>query len=109
MSRTTLTHCPYCSLQYGMHVTAGDRPATLVPADFPTTKGGPCAKGSSSTELLDRPERLVRPLVRVTPGDRSSPLVEGPGTTPTADWSTRSSAPRPDTAGTPSAAAVAGR
>src|SRR5919112_1492276 len=63
-TRTTLTHCPYCSLQCGMNVTAGDRPATLVPAEFPTNKGGLCSKGWSSTELLDHPERLLRPLVR---------------------------------------------
>jgi assimilatory nitrate reductase catalytic subunit len=59
-----------------MDVTAGDRPATLVPADFPTNKGGLCSKGWSSVELLDHPERLLRPLVRSTPGDRTSPLVE---------------------------------
>ena len=75
-SRTTETHCPYCSLQCGMAVTAGDRPATLVPLDFPTNRGGLCSKGWSSTELLDHPERLLRPLVRATPGDRTSPLVE---------------------------------
>ncbi|MGY1754526.1 molybdopterin oxidoreductase family protein [Blastococcus sp. SYSU D01042] len=74
--RTTATHCPYCSLQCGMAVTAGDRPATLVPLDFPTNRGGLCSKGWSSTELLDHPERLLRPLVRAVPGDRSSPLVE---------------------------------
>src|SRR3978361_2326468 len=75
-TRTTRTHCPYCSLQCGMEVTAGARPATLVPADFPTNKGGLCSKGWSSTELLDHPERLLRPLVRATPGDRTSPRVE---------------------------------
>src|SRR3954454_19983501 len=75
-SRTTDTHCPYCSLQCGMKVTAGDRPATLVPADFPTNRGGLCSKRWSSTEVLVKPERLLRPLVRATPGDRSSPLVE---------------------------------
>ncbi|NYJ07971.1 molybdopterin oxidoreductase family protein [Petropleomorpha daqingensis] len=74
--RTTATHCPYCSLQCGMHLTAGDRPATLVPADFPTNRGGLCSKGWSATELLDHPERLLRPLVRAVPGDRTSPLVE---------------------------------
>lgn len=74
--RTTNTHCPYCSLQCGMAVTAGDRPATLVPLDFPTNRGGLCSKGWSSTELLDHPERLLRPLVRAVPGDRTSPLVE---------------------------------
>ena len=75
-SRTTDTHCPYCSLQCGMAVTAGDRPATLVPLDFPTNRGGLCSKGWSSAELLDHPERLTRPLVRAVPGDRTSPLVE---------------------------------
>jgi assimilatory nitrate reductase catalytic subunit len=59
-----------------MAVTAGDRPATLVPLDFPTNRGGLCAKGWSAPELLDHPERLTRPLVRAVPGDRTSPLVE---------------------------------
>src|SRR4051812_5858476 len=59
-----------------MAVTAGARPPTLVPLDFPTNRGGLCSKGWTSTELLDHPERLLRPLVRATPGDRSSPLVE---------------------------------
>ncbi|WP_243737790.1 molybdopterin oxidoreductase family protein [Blastococcus xanthinilyticus] len=76
VSRTTETHCPYCSLQCGMAVTAGARPATLVPLDFPTNRGGLCSKGWSSAELLDHPERLLRPLVRAVPGDRTSPLVE---------------------------------
>ncbi|MGY1706488.1 molybdopterin oxidoreductase family protein [Geodermatophilus sp. SYSU D00697] len=75
-TRTTRTHCPYCSLQCGVTMTAGDRPATLQPADFPTNRGGLCSKGWSAPELLDHPERLTRPLVRAVPGDRSSPLVE---------------------------------
>src|ERR671921_766451 len=57
-------------------MTAGDRPATLVPADFPTNRGGLCSKGWSAPELLDHPERLTRPLVRADPADRTSPLVE---------------------------------
>ncbi|WP_448639816.1 molybdopterin oxidoreductase family protein [Geodermatophilus sp. URMC 63] len=75
-TRTTATHCPYCSLQCGMAVTAGDRPPAVVPLDFPTNRGGLCAKGWSAPELLDHPERLTRPLVRAVPGDRTSPLVE---------------------------------
>ncbi|WP_237494236.1 molybdopterin oxidoreductase family protein [Modestobacter sp. L9-4] len=74
--RTTATHCPYCSLQCGVTMTAGERPPTLVPADFPVNRGGLCSKGWSAPELLDHPERLLRPLVRAVPGDRTSPLVE---------------------------------
>src|SRR5215218_9887514 len=75
IARTTLTHCPYCSLQCGMNVTAGDRPATLVPADFPTNKGGLCSKGWSSAELLDHPEHRTRPLVETTWDDALGRLV----------------------------------
>src|SRR6185312_6223471 len=39
----TPTHCPYCSLQCGISVVAGDRPAVLQPQpDFPTNRGGLC-------------------------------------------------------------------
>ena len=66
-----------------MNVTAGDRPATLVPAEFPTNKGGLCSKGWSSTDsLLDHPERLLRPLVRAPEGEDSP--CEARGMTPSA-------------------------
>ena len=72
---TTLTHCPYCSLQCGISLVAGDRPATLQPQeDFPTNRGGLCSKGWTATSLLDHPDRLLTPLVRTIPGDRSSAL-----------------------------------
>jgi assimilatory nitrate reductase catalytic subunit len=62
---TVPSHCPYCSLQCGIDITAGDRPATLQPqADFPTNRGGLCSKGWSATDLLDHPERLTSPLIR---------------------------------------------
>ncbi len=74
---TTATHCPYCALQCGIVLTAGDRPATLQPQeDWPTSRGGLCSKGWTSASLLDHPERLTRPLVRATAGDRRSPLRE---------------------------------
>ena len=67
MRTTTLTHCPYCSLQCGMAVEAGDRPATVQPReDWPSNRGGLCPKGWTSAELLDHPERLLTPLVRDT-------------------------------------------
>jgi assimilatory nitrate reductase catalytic subunit len=71
----TLTHCPYCSLQCGIRMVAGDRPATLEPQpDFPTNRGGLCSKGWNAATLLDHPQRLLTPLVRTVPGDRSSPF-----------------------------------
>ncbi|OBI80766.1 molybdopterin oxidoreductase family protein [Mycobacterium sp. 1245805.9] len=64
----TKTHCPYCSLQCGitLDVSAGpSKPPVLAPqGDFPTNRGGLCAKGWTAAELLGHPERLRRPLVR---------------------------------------------
>ena len=69
----TLTHCPYCSLQCGISLVAGDRPAVLEPQqDFPTNRGGLCSKGWTAASLLDHPQRLLTPLVRSRPGDRTS-------------------------------------
>ncbi len=54
-------------------MVAGDRPATLEPQqDFPTNRGGLCSKGWTAASLLDHPQRLLTPLVRTIPGDRSS-------------------------------------
>ena len=56
-------------------MVAGDRPATLEPQqDFPTNRGGLCSKGWNAASLLDHPQRLLTPLVRSVPGDRSSAL-----------------------------------
>jgi len=58
----TRTHCPYCSLQCGIVLTAGGRPATLRPQDdFPTNRGGLCSKGWNAATLLDHPQRLLQP------------------------------------------------
>ena len=75
----TLTHCPYCSLQCGISlgINAGTsaRRIDLQPLDdFPTNRGGLCSKGWTATELLDHPDRLLTPLVRMVPGDRTSPF-----------------------------------
>ncbi|GIG30767.1 molybdopterin oxidoreductase [Cellulomonas marina] len=59
-----------------MVLHAGDRPAELQPDEtFPVNRGGLCSKGWTAAELLDHPERLLAPLVRAVPGDRSSRLV----------------------------------
>ena len=54
-------------------MVAGNRPATLEPQlDFPTNRGGLCSKGWTAATLLDHPQRLLTPLVRAVPGDRTS-------------------------------------
>ena len=69
----TRTHCPYCSLQCGIVLTARTRPVTLQSQlDFPTNRGGLCSKGWNAATLLDHPQRLLHPLVRTVPGDRAS-------------------------------------
>src|SRR5882757_3101274 len=72
-SQMCATHCPYCSLQCGMHLHADTEDDTWVVAErkFPTNRGGLCQKGWTAAELLDRSDRLSTPLVRDT---RSSPL-----------------------------------
>jgi assimilatory nitrate reductase catalytic subunit len=59
------THCPYCSLQCGMHLESESNGAwNVTRRDFPTNRGGLCQKGWTSAELLDHPDRLLSPLVR---------------------------------------------
>ncbi|MEJ2869694.1 molybdopterin oxidoreductase family protein [Actinomycetospora sp. OC33-EN08] len=62
------THCPYCSLQCGMTITARPESAgggyAVAGANFPTNRGGLCEKGLSAAELLVHPDRLTTPLVR---------------------------------------------
>ncbi|WP_313888728.1 molybdopterin oxidoreductase family protein [Mycolicibacterium sp. CBMA 226] len=66
------THCPFCSLQCGMTLDRATVPMSVgAQEDFPTNRGGMCAKGWSSAELLEHPERLTQPLVR---DSREEPL-----------------------------------
>jgi len=81
--KTTLTpvatHCPYCSLQCGITLQAEppadedllERPVVTLAAqeDFPTNRGGLCAKGWTAADLLHHPERLTEPLVRDRGGE----------------------------------------
>lgn len=68
------THCPYCAMQCGISLTIGDGPPLLAPNDFPVNRGGLCAKGWTAADLLDHSDRLLSPLVRKDPADRTSPL-----------------------------------
>ncbi|MBV9353254.1 MAG: molybdopterin oxidoreductase family protein [Mycobacterium sp.] len=61
----TKTHCPYCSLQCGIELDVSGGSVVLTPQDdFPTNRGGLCAKGWTAAELLGHPDRLTTPLVR---------------------------------------------
>jgi len=61
-------------LQCGITLDVGDPqrdeprtargPKLAAQADFPTNRGGLCAKGWTAAELLEHPERLTQPLVR---------------------------------------------
>jgi assimilatory nitrate reductase catalytic subunit len=57
------THCPYCALQCGVRVTPG---AGVIGGDeeFPVNNGALCVKGWTAGELLNHPDRLLRPLKR---------------------------------------------
>jgi len=68
------THCPYCALQCGIALTVGKSSVHLAPTEFPVNRGGLCAKGWTAADLLDHPDRLMTPLVRKDPADRTSPL-----------------------------------
>ncbi|WP_374108667.1 molybdopterin oxidoreductase family protein [Microbacterium proteolyticum] len=61
------THCPYCALQCAMTVTH-EGSTTVAGRDFPTNRGGLCAKGWTSAELLASPQRLRMPLTRQSEG-----------------------------------------
>ena len=66
------THCPYCSLQCGLHLEpAAHSSWKIAERNFPTNRGGLCQKGWTSAELLSHPDRLLTPLVR---DSRSEPL-----------------------------------
>jgi assimilatory nitrate reductase catalytic subunit len=62
------THCPYCALQCGQALTptpGGRLPVTVAGRDFPTNRGGLCAKGWTSAEVLTVPDRLTSPQLRI--------------------------------------------
>jgi assimilatory nitrate reductase catalytic subunit len=64
-SRTVATHCPYCALQCGMHVSGTcHSPSVIGNARFPVNKGGLCIKGWAAGATLAHADRLLSPLVR---------------------------------------------
>jgi assimilatory nitrate reductase catalytic subunit len=59
--QATETHCPYCALQCGVVVAAGQVDGNK---NFPVNAGSLCVKGWTATEPLAHPERLTSPLAR---------------------------------------------
>jgi assimilatory nitrate reductase catalytic subunit len=66
---TTATHCPYCALQCGMHLSS-EHGAIAVHgnARFPVNRGGLCVKGWTAAATLAHADRLREPLVRGADG-----------------------------------------
>ncbi|TDX76022.1 assimilatory nitrate reductase (NADH) alpha subunit apoprotein [Rathayibacter sp. PhB151] len=66
----TDSHCPYCALQCAMTLTRVDdpTPVSIAGREFPTNRGGLCAKGWTAAELLASGQRLRAPLVRGSDG-----------------------------------------
>ncbi|ROQ56032.1 assimilatory nitrate reductase (NADH) alpha subunit apoprotein [Rathayibacter sp. PhB152] len=66
----TDSHCPYCALQCAMTLTRVDdpTPVSIAGREFPTNRGGLCAKGWTAAELLASGQRLRAPLMRGSDG-----------------------------------------
>ncbi len=73
MSEAIQSHCPYCSLQCGVHLVPRDDAGVDLTGreDFPVNRGGLCMKGANAAELISHPERLTTPLARAS---RLAPL-----------------------------------
>src|SRR3981081_1529322 len=72
----TKTHCPYCSLQCGITLEVSGSEIELTPqSDFPTNRGGLCAKCWTSAALLRHPDRLASPLIRDERGAQLRPVA----------------------------------
>jgi assimilatory nitrate reductase catalytic subunit len=70
--RVIETHCPYCALQCGMSLVGAPPALEVAARDFPTNRGGLCRKGWTAAELLDAPDRLRAPRMRVS---KDAPLL----------------------------------
>ena len=69
---STATHCPYCALQCGMHLSAAPIDPHKVDiagnAKWPVNAGGLCVKGWTAPATLEHVDRLRTPLVRSRSG-----------------------------------------
>lgn len=61
---TTLTHCPYCSMQCAMRIDHCGQSLKITPALSQEGGGGLCRKGWTAAETLSREGRVTSPLIR---------------------------------------------
>lgn len=66
--QTVATHCPYCALQCGTHLSRERAGVVVRPATFPVNNGGLCQKGWTAPSLLETADRIRDPMVRDVQG-----------------------------------------
>lgn len=62
------TICPYCGCGCGLylHVDGGNITGVSPVRNHPVNKGSLCVKGWNSFEFVQHPERLKKPLIRIS-------------------------------------------
>ena len=69
MQTETSTHCPYCALQCGIHLSGSHQQISVTGNErFPVNQGGLCIKGVTAAETIGHADRLLTPLARNTQG-----------------------------------------
>lgn len=78
MSRHVRSHCPYCSLNCGLHLTVADEQVVgFTPwKSSPLTSGSLCQKGTTAYQQVHHGDRLAEPLVRDENGFRPASWEE---------------------------------
>lgn len=74
---TILTVCPYCGCGCGLylHVEKGQIRGTSPSRRHPINRGTLCVKGWNAHEFVAHPDRLRKPLIRITPKTRDTSRV----------------------------------
>ncbi|MBI4686991.1 MAG: molybdopterin-dependent oxidoreductase, partial [Nitrospirae bacterium] len=72
------TICPYCGCGCGLylHVEKGIVTGVSPSKNHPVNTGSLCVKGWNCYEFIQHPQRLKKPLIRITPKDREASGVK---------------------------------
>src|SRR4030067_570636 len=75
------TICPYCGCGCGLylHVDKGIICGVSPSRNHPVSKGSLCVKGWNCYEFIQHPDRLTKPLIRITSKKRQGVGVRGQG------------------------------